>query len=526
MLFTSWAFLLFLAVLVPLYYLVPKRVQWIVLLLANAVFVGFAGLTGAIYLTATIVTVYLATRAIDALFRKQKETIAAMKATHTKEERKKARLGFERKRRTVLIACLCVNVGILFVLKYGAAIGRLSASLLHTPAFGQELALTMGISFYTFSSIGYLLDVYRETVETQKNPFKLALFISFFPLLVQGPISRYDKLMKQFNELPGFSYERVCHGLQRMWWGFFKKCVIADRITPVTSMIFADVFSYAGVEMVLAVIGNVIAIYMDFSGCMDIVIGAAEAMGVTLDENFRQPFFSKSAAEFWRRWHITLGAWFKDYVYMPIAMNPRFMKLTGSARKKFGNRFAKVFSAAVPLMIVWILTGLWHGTGKDYLLWGVYWGILIVIETAFSKELKAIPQKLHMRTESFGYAFFQMLRTCIFFAIGRMITACGAGRSVFLIFRQIFSEPRFGKLFDGSLYTYGINEKNMHVLIIGIAVVWFVDILASKFDVREKLDAQPLLFRWVVYYLLVMSVIIFGIYGNAYDASAFVYGGF
>ena len=184
MLFTSWAFLLFLAVLVPLYYLVPKRVQWIVLLLADAAFVAIAGLLGAVYMAVTIVTVYLATRGFDTLFKQQRETIAAMKATHTKEERKAARLGFERKRRTVLILCLCVNVGILFVLKYGAAIGRLSAAWFSVPAFGADLTLTMGISFYTFSSIGYLLDVYRETVPAERNPLKLALFVSFFPLLV------------------------------------------------------------------------------------------------------------------------------------------------------------------------------------------------------------------------------------------------------------------------------------------------------------------------------------------------------
>ena len=523
MTYNSLFFVLFFTVFLLVYLLMPRPLpRRLVILAGNIFFYKFAGgLNLMVIVLVSALLVYLCTRRMEKIydgFEKEAEGLS-------KKEQVPLLAAYKKRTKRWLIAGIVILLGVLVYVKVGRLLGWEEVAYLRDFSF-MKIMVPLGLSYYTFSAVGYMADVYWRKAKAEHNILTLVTCMTYFPTIVQGPISRYDKLMKQFNELPGFSYERVCHGLQRMWWGFFKKCVIADRITPVTSMIFADVFSYAGVEMVLAVIGNVIAIYMDFSGCMDIVIGAAEAMGVTLDENFRQPFFSKSAAEFWRRWHITLGAWFKDYVYMPIAMNPRFMKLTGSARKKFGNRFAKVFSAAVPLMIVWILTGLWHGTGKDYLLWGVYWGILIVIETAFSKELKAIPQKLHMRTESFGYAFFQMLRTCIFFAIGRMITACGAGRSVFLIFRQIFSEPRFGKLFDGSLYTYGINEKNMHVLIIGIAVVWFVDILASKFDVREKLDAQPLLFRWVVYYLLVMSVIIFGIYGNAYDASAFVYGGF
>ena len=214
MLFPSWAFLLFLAVLVPVYYLVPKRIQWIVLLLANGVFVCFAGWLGAVFMTVTVATVYAASRALDALFARQRETLAAMKETHTKEERKATRLRFEKKRRWILIACLILNFGILFALKYGAMFGRLSAGLFGTKAFGQDLALTMGISFYTFSTVGYLLDVYRETIPAEKNPFKLALFTSFFPLLVQGPITRFERWERRSpgrtRSTGGASFPRRC----------------------------------------------------------------------------------------------------------------------------------------------------------------------------------------------------------------------------------------------------------------------------------------------------------------------------
>ncbi len=523
MTYNSVFFVLFFMVFLGVYLLMPLPLfRKIVILIGNVFFYKFAGgLNPMLLLGLTTLVVYLVTRRMETIYGHFEEETQSL----SRKEKAAVLAGYKKRTRLYLILGIVLILGMLVYVKVGRLLKLEEVAYIRELSF-MKIMVPLGISYYTFSSIGYMADVYWRKAKPERNLLTLFTAMSYFPIIVQGPITRYDRLLEQFGRLPGFQYERVCHGLQRMFWGFFKKSVIADRLTPVVNGMFANVFQYAGIEMVLAVIGNVIAIYMDFSGCMDIVIGAAECMGVTLEENFRQPFFSRSAAEFWRRWHITLGTWFKDYVYMPIAMNPRFMKLTASVRKKCGNRFARVFSAALPLLVVWILTGLWHGTGKDYLLWGLYWGVLIIIETAFDKELKEIPKKLHFRTETWGYHFLQMLRTCIFFAIGRMITACGAGRSVILIFGQILKSHRLWKLFDGSLVTYGMDAKNLTVVIAGIAVVWLVDILASRFDVRAKLDEQPLLLRWVLYYCLVMAVIIFGIYGNAYDASAFVYGGF
>jgi len=523
MTYNSLFFVVFFTVFLIVYLLMPKPfLRQLVILAGNFYFYKYAGgLNCMSVLIAASVIIYLFSLRMEriyASFEKEAEGL-------TKKEQVPLLASYKKKTRVWLIAGIVLLLGTLIYVKVGRLFHFEEVAHLKELSF-RKIMVPLGLSYFTFSAIGYLADVYWRKAEVEHNYLTLLTCMSFFPTIVQGPISRYDKLVKQFHTLPSFQYERVCHGLQRMWWGLVKKSIIADRITPVTSAIFADVFSYAGVEMVIAVIGNVIAIYMDFSGCMDIVIGAAETMGVTLDENFRQPFFAKSAAEFWRRWHITLGTWFKDYVYMPIAMNPRFMKMSAKARKRFGNRFAKVFSAAVPLMIVWILTGLWHGTGKDYLLWGFYWGVLIIIETAFAKELKEIPKKLHIDTESFGYALLQMIRTFIYFSIGRMITACGAGRSVFLILRQMLSQKKLWVLFDGSLYKHGLDAKNFHVVFVFLLIVWIVDILSEKFDVREKLDKWPLVLRWLVYFALILSVVIFGIYGQAYDASSFVYGGF
>lgn len=287
--FTSWAFLLFLAVLLPVYYLVPKRMQWIVLLLFDALFVCAAGTLGAVLMLVTIGTVYGAARLLDALFAQQKTRIAAMKQTHTKEERKRERLRFERKRRLVLIGCLVLNVGILFTLKYGAAIGRLSAALLHTPAFGSDLMLTMGISFYTFSTIGYLLDVYRETIPAEKNPFKLALFTSFFPLLVQGPICRFAALQTDLFAPHAFSGERFLKGSLRVTWGYWKKLIVADRLLVAVKALCARPDVYRGGFVLLEMLLYAACLYADFTGGIDITIGIGEWLGIGIPENFRRP---------------------------------------------------------------------------------------------------------------------------------------------------------------------------------------------------------------------------------------------
>ena len=523
MTYNSLFFVLFFAAFLLIYLLMPKSfLKQGVILVGNVFFYKFAGgLNCMALLVAASLLLYFCSIRIERIyegFEKEAEGLS-------KKEQVPLLAAYKSRTRKWLLLGILLLIGTLVYVKVGRLLHFEETSRLLDIRF-TRIMVPLGLSYYTFSAVGYLADVYWRKVKVEHNYFTLLTCMTFFPIIVQGPISHYDRLAKQFHQLPGFSYERVCHGMQRMWWGFLKKSIIADRITPVTSAIFADIYHYAGLEVVLAVIGNVIAIYMDFSGCMDIVIGAAEAMGITLDENFRQPFFAKSAAEFWRRWHITLGAWFKDYVYMPIAMNPGFMKRTAAIRKKRGARAAQVFSAAVPLMIVWILTGLWHGTGKDYLFWGIYWGVLIIIETAFAKELKAVPAKLHIRTESFGYRLFQMIRTCIYFAIGRMITACGAGRSLFLIIGQIFAAGRLHILRDGGIFSYGIDKKNMLVLIVFFLIVWIVDIMSAHFDVRDRIDRLPFPLRWVIYYGVVLSVIIFGIYGNAYHAGAFAYGGF
>ena len=524
MLFTSWAFLLFLAVLVPLYYLVPKRVQWIVLLLANAVFVGFAGVRGAVFLVVTIATVYLATRLLDASFAKQKATIAAMKETHTKEERKKARLGFEKKRRAVLILCLAVNVGILFVLKYGAAIGRLSAAWFKTPAFGADLTLTMGISFYTFSSIGYLLDVYRETIPAEKNPFRLALFISFFPLLVQGPISRYEAIGRELSAPHTFSGERFLSGALRIAWGYWKKLIVADRLLVAIRTLCAKPDVYRGGFVFLEMMLYAACLYADFTGGIDITIGIGEWFGVRVEENFFRPYFSKSISEYWRRWHITLGEWFKRYVYYPLSV-AKPMRMLSQKSRKLGVGVSRRLPVYLATLLVWALTGAWHGSNWTFLVWGLLNGVVILL----SEELKPLYARFHARfprlTESAFYRGFTVIRTVLLLSSLRILDCYGTVKEAFSAFFSMFTTWNWGAVVArfGSL---GLTFTDYGIAFFGVLCMFALSMAQRKGPIRKRILARGTVFSVCALLVLTGTILLFGHYGFGFDAAQFIYNRF
>ncbi len=294
-----------------------------------------------------------------------------------------------------------------------------------------------------------------------------------------------------------------------------------------TTSVFAAPLEFAGIEVVIAVLLCVVQIYADFSGCMDIVRGVSQVIGIELEQNFRQPFFAKSAQEFWSRWHITLGGWTKEYIYLPIAMHPKFMKYTRTMKKEGKAWKSSFLKAFCPLVTVWIFTGLWHGTGFDYLIWGLYWCTIMTL----GKELKPIGdwmvKKIHLETERTYYQVWWMLRTTMFFAIGRMITATGSALSGWVLIKQIFAEHRLWTLFDGSLYTYGLDQKDFYVALLGMGIMFAVDILHEQGkEIRVTIGRQVFPIRWVIYYVAIMSVIILGMYGPSFDASSFIYGAF
>ena len=526
--YVSMSFLIFLAALVPVYLLMPRvKMRQLVLLAGNLIFYVLAGgrTLLAVLLTTTLV-VYAASRLIGRLYGGFEAEVQEKKLPP--KEKTKLFAAYKKRAKRYLVPAVVILLGVLILGKAGRLFGLPEAR-----GFGELRSLSfravmipLGVSYYTFSAVGYLLDIYWRKAKAEKNYLLLLLAMTYFPITIQGPISRYDRLMKSFGELPAFSYERVTFGIQRMIWGFFKKLVLADRISLYTAAVFSDINEYAGIEVLLAAAGSALHLYMDFSGCMDIVCGLSQVFGIGLDENFRQPFFAKSAAEFWRRWHITLGTWFKDYVYMPIATSKWMMGRSTALRKSGKKRLAGFVSTAVPLAVVWILTGLWHGTGADYLIWGLYWGALIILESTFAPEWKKVTAFFGIREESFGHRMFQMVRTFVYFMIGRMITALGTAGSVFILFSKMFSESRLWVLFDGSIFKHGLDAKDTNVLVAGLLLVWAVSLLQTKMNIREAISRQALPLRWAVYLAGIMGVIIFGMYGPGFQASSFVYGAF
>lgn len=374
--------------------------------------------------------------------------------------------------------------------------------------------------------MGYLLDVYWKKQKNINNYFKFALCVFYFPQIVQGPITRYHKLIAEIEKEHPFDYKRICFGIQLMLYGYFKKMVIADRLVLFTTEVFENLGNYEGLTIIIALIFSTFQLYMDFSGCMDIVRGTSQIFGIELDKNFDHPFFSKSVAEFWRRWHITLGTWFKDYVYLPVATSRWEKRVFIYIKERYGIHRANAFNVAIPLAVVWILTGIWHGTGWNYVVWGIYFGAIIITSTLLAKSYQKLIEKIGLDTKSRGYQLYQVVRTFILFVIGRMIVAPGSLNATGLLIRQIFSRFNPWIFWDGTLYTLGLDYKELCVCILGLLFVLKISSLQEKDSVREMIANKNIIVRWCIYYGAVFSIIILGMYGARYDAQNFIYANF
>lgn len=494
--YNTAAFWLFLPVFLGVYLLIRNqniKRKWI--LVGNLVFYAWSGWSAVLIVGATAGIAYWATgkiKTVYAGFEAEKETLPPKKQAS-------ALKGYKKKAKRYLIAAMCLILGVWILVKTGRMAGLVTVKTFSEMISEKGIIVPLGISYYSLSVIGYMLDVYWRKAKAEHNFLNLFTVMTYFPHIVQGPISKYDTLLKQLRNLPGFDYERVCYGLQLMLWGYIKKMVIADRLTVYTSVVFDTPMNFAGVEILLAVILCVPQLYADFSGCMDIVSGISQAMGIQLAENFHQPFFSKNAQEFWTRWHITLGTWTKEYIYLPIAMNPEFIKMTSKLKKEKKLWLSSFLKAFCPLIAVWLFTGLWHGTGLDYIMWGMYWCALMTV----SKEAKPLTNKLvvalHIDPDTIFFRIFQSVRTYLLFAVGRMFTVAGSLAGCGLLWQRLFAESRFWVLFNGSLFTHGLNQKDFCVIIVGVMIILVVDILHERGEhIRERIGKRRIVIRCIL----------------------------
>lgn len=529
MLFTSYGFMGFIAVLFLLYYIVPRKCQWGLLLAASYLFYFLAGAEYLIYILATTVTVYHAALRIERNADRQAAYLKERREELSKEEKKAYKDRQKKVRRRWIAAGILFNIGILAVVKYAnfaiANVNGILGVLGRTERLSfLTLALPLGISFYTFQAVGYLIDVYRGTVRAQRNPFRFALFVSFFPQLVQGPISRFGDLSETLWSGHAFDGRQVSYGLQRILWGYFKKMVIADRILMGVNTIVGDTEAYRGAYVLAGMLFYGLQLYADFTGGIDITIGIAQTLGITLQENFRQPYFSRSLKEFWRRWHITMGTWFRDYIFYPISVSHFMQKCNKFCRRRFGEALGKRLPVYLASFVVWAATGIWHGASWNFLVWGLCnWAVLMASET-----LEPLYGRFHKRfgKGGKGYRAFEVLRTFLLVAALRTLDCYRSVPVAFQMLGSLFTARNWEIFWDGSLLGLGLTALDYGILLLGTGALMTVSLLQRSGSVRDRIGAKPYPLRFALWYGLFLTVLLLGAYGIGYDASQFIYNQF
>jgi D-alanyl-lipoteichoic acid acyltransferase DltB (MBOAT superfamily) len=408
-----------------------------------------------------------------------------------------------------------LNLGILFFFKYfrfalvniNLALGYFAVPPLQP---GYDVLLPVGISFYTFQALSYTVDIYRGEIYAEKNFFKYALFVSFFPQLVAGPIERSKNLLTQINDVHRFDFNRVKDGLLLMLWGLFQKMVIADRVAILVNNVFENWQNYYGFEIIIAVVFFSFQIYCDFSGYSDIAIGAAEVMGFRLMGNFQEPYFAGSIKDFWRRWHISLSTWFRDYLYIPL----------GGNRCSRGRRYFNI-------MTTFLASGMWHGASWNFIVWGGLHGAYQVLGDMLKPVTKRIIRFLGINTRAESYRLFQILRTFILVNIGWVFfRAAGFKNALHVGWRIVKDGLHPWIFFDGSLYKLGLSEIEFRTAMAAILLLLGVNLFKYRrpgAKIRAIIDRQSLAFKFIFYIAAIFAVLIFGVYGPEYRAQDFIY---
>ena len=537
--YASINFIAFVTLTVLAYFALPlKKHKWVILLISSYVFYLFAGYKYIAFIVFTTASTYGIALWLDRISRQSKETLQTNKKDWDRETKKQFKNKTKRNKRLVMALCLVLNFGILAFLKYyNFFAGSLNDVF---GVFGMsfslptlKLFLPLGISFYTFQSMGYIVDVYREKFPAEKNIAKFALFVSFFPQIIQGPISFYDKLAFQLYEPHKMDFTRFKHGCELILWGFFKKLVIADRTVIAINTVVADYNSYNGTVLAFTVLLYALQLYADFSGGIDISRGITQILGIDMAENFRRPYFSRSINEYWRRWHITLGAWMKEYVFYPLSLSgaslkaSKKMKSTRFGSTKAGAHIAKVLPAAVASLIVFLIVGIWHGASWKYVAFGLWNGGVIMLSILMKPLFDAALKKMHINPKSALWILFQMLRTFIIVCVGYVFDIAPSFRQAIWTFKRIIINQSFGH-FLSQVFNLGINILDLLILTIGSALVLLVSIYQEKKrqHIRVILDKKNFWVRYVTILFLLTVILVFGLYDLGNATATFVYAQF
>ena len=529
----SLAFFAFVAALLVVYFVAPKNWRWTVLLAGSLIFYWLNSGKLLLVLLATSMATFGVGLWIQKIQDKGAAWLAEHKAELTREARKAAKQSTKRSARRVLTLGILVVLAPLLFLKYFDFFASSANALLEKAGAGGRLPLLnlllpLGISFYTLQAIAYMVDIYRGKARADRNPAKFLLFMSFFPQIIQGPIPRHGQLAHQLYEGHDFDYDRLCRGAQLMLWGLFKKLVIGERIAIAVDHLFAQYQSYSGLVIFLGVTMYGLQVYADFSGGMDIARGVSQMLGIGLELNFNQPYFSSSVEEFWRRWHITMGSWMRDYVFYTLSMSKAFTAMGQKGRKLLGQYVGNRLGPFCAMFIVYILVGLWHGPRWSYVAFGLWNGIFIMVGILLDDVYARARERLGIREDAVTFRIFRIARTFIVISFGRYFSRAGGLQMALDMIRRTFIHWwDLSFLTDGTLLTLKLDTANWVFLLLCVLWLFFVDFVHEKgISFRDVLARQPLIFRWALLITAILVMLIFGIYGPGYNAADFIYQGF
>lgn len=517
----SIEFIILLMVLLLVYYIVPGKFQWLCLLIASLIFYAASGVKNLLFIGVTSVSIWLAGMSMERI---KEDFKKAKRGTDlSKEDKKLLKERMVRKKRIILWGTLILNFGILAYVKYWESLYNSIEGLLNPGRVSADLGvlLPLGISFYTFQAVGYLIDRYRDACKAEKNYFRFLLFVSFFPQLIQGPINRFEQMEVQFTSEHRFNWEQVKRGLFLILFGLMKKYAIANLLSGAVAAILDAPAQMPGSVIVAGILMYSAQQYADFSGGIDLVLGIALLFDIQMMPNFRQPYFAVSLADFWRRWHISLGAWMRDYVFYPFALTKVMQRLGKWGIAHLGRHAGRVLPACIGNILVFFIVGIWHGAESHYILWGLYNGVVIALAELLDPMFIKMKQCFHVKEESRGFHIFRIIQTFLIVNIGwyfdRIVKFTDCMAAFFNTISK-FNVNDFIPVMTGLMKDI-LSWQTVMIVIVAIMLVFIHSLLSEKqIDVFALLGTKNRAIRWGVYYVLMLLIQISMSYGTSSEA--------
>ena len=493
-------FIAFLPAVIMLYQLCPQKFRKYVLLVANYVFFYTWSKFFLVYQAITMVITYVSAKIIN----------------HTTNKKTK---------KFILFAAIVINLGVLVILKYTNFLGENIFAIFHQRFTTVHFITPIGISYYTLQMISYLMDTSSGKIHSDHSIVDFAVYASFFPTLIQGPITRFTEIKDSILACNPITYQNLKFGSQRILFGLMKKMIIADRLDPAVSKIFSS-YTQDGLFSLIGAVLCTIQLYMDFSGIVDICLGSAEIFGIKLPENFRQPFFAENASDFWRRWHITLGTFLRDYVFYPISLAKPIHHLSKFFAKHFGKAAGKFIGPFIALFAVWFLNGLWHGPYWSYIFYGLYYFCFMVLEILLKNPVDDFLKKHQIDNNQIGLRIFRFVKLLIIVIIGELFFKAKTLAVGWTMFSSIFTSFNLST-FKDTLPFLRLDVADWMIVLIGIVVIFLVDFYKEFHgSIRNTIEQKPTWIRWSIIYTCIFILLIFGAYGPGYDIVAMIYAEF